>query len=134
MPKPMEMTIEVEEIAFGPVFRKLDIMPGVIAIHLRGTGPRAVGPRNRGSVATVECLVLGALMLAKKPLNTTELATAITSFGKQKSSLGDSLMKLKAKKHIAAVKTATYKITPAGVDRYRTACVLATAKPPKKGK
>jgi hypothetical protein len=42
MPKPLTITIDVEEVAFGKVFRTLDTMPGVISINLKGSGPTKV--------------------------------------------------------------------------------------------
>jgi hypothetical protein len=126
MPKPMTMTIDVEEIAFGAVFRRLDTMPGVISINLRGSGPKPApsSTRRKGGSATVECLILGALVEATKPLSRPDLVAAVTAGGKQASSMPDALVKLKRKSHIAYLKGALYKITKAGRARYAEACAI----------
>ena len=108
MPKPMTKSIEVEEIAFGRVFRMLDATKGVVAIHLRGSGPKtAAAPKSesskRGGGATTECLVLAALVAAGKlPLNKVSLVAAIRAGGKSDSSLPDTLNKLNKKRHIVS--------------------------------
>lgn len=126
MPKPMTMTIDVEEIAFGAVFRKLDAMPGVISINLRGSGPRgqAASKARKGSAATVECLILGALVEAKEPVTRAALVEAATAGGKQASSVPDALNKLKNKKHVRVVRGGMYKVMPAGRARYNEACAI----------
>jgi hypothetical protein len=41
MPKPFLIGIEIEEIAFGAVLRKLEGLPGVVALHMDFTKPNA---------------------------------------------------------------------------------------------
>jgi hypothetical protein len=44
MPKTFPIMIEVEEIALGPVLRKLNEMPGIAKLHLDlGRGGRGAG-------------------------------------------------------------------------------------------
>ena len=119
MPKPMMMTIEVEEVAFGKIFRTLDGMNGVVSIHLQGKGPRAkpngsqAAPKHNGQ--TVWRLVMNALLASKGPLSRTELAQVIQAGGKAPTSLPDALLKMRKAKHIALHGKGQYKITAAGI-------------------
>lgn len=130
MPKPMTMTIEVEEIAFGKVFRTLDGMPGVINIRITGSGPKAMAKPNgrgtngqrQGGTKTVPGIVLGELV--KGPRGRPDLAPALERAGKKATSLPDALQKLRKAK---AIKTAgkgkgtEYTITPVGMKQYEAA-------------
>lgn len=121
------MTIQVEEIAFGKVFRTLDTMPGVIAINLHGSGPKeqtTSSPPRRTGGATVECLILGALRETKVPLTRTTLTEVIVQGGKAASSFQDAISKLVKKKHVTKGVDGNYKITAAGSKRYESACEL----------
>lgn len=123
MPKPIKMMIEIEELAFGRVFRTLDGMPGVVAITPIGDGPKAPkGPDGKkGKGGTVYCLVLRALIEADKAINRDSLRDVLKANGKAASSLPDTLTKLKKAKHIV-VKNAMYTITPGGRKHYDTSC------------
>jgi hypothetical protein len=94
MPKPMTMVIQVEETAFGRVFRLLDTMPGVASITLTGAGPKTKGPKKVGG-PTVPMLILNALCAAKGGhMLTAELRPVVEAGGKKGTSVPDSLTKL----------------------------------------
>lgn len=46
MPKPFLIGVEVEEIAFGRVMRKIDELPGVVKIHLSFSKEKLGGKPN----------------------------------------------------------------------------------------
>ena len=125
MVKPLKMMVEIEEGAFGRVFRSLDGMPGVVSLTPIGDGPRVakgkVGKKGKGG--TVYCLVLRALIEADKPVNRDALRDVLAANGKAATSLPDTLTKLKKAKHIA-IKNAMYTITPAGRKHYETSCPI----------
>lgn len=114
MSKPMTMVIEVEEIAFGKVFRTLDAMPGVISIHLKGSGPKAPKPAAVSVSATVKSMILGAL--SEKPHDIDALKDIVAKGGKSATSVPDAINKLKNDKKIASVvgQKGVYRITAAG--------------------
>lgn len=136
MPKPMTMTIEVEEVAFGRVFRTLDAMAGVVAIKLKGEGPKKAkangsggAGQKHGGAQSVACIVLGAL--TDKILNRQELATTLEANGKKAASLPDTLMKLRKMGEIRSIgegRDIKYKITTKGVKHFNTACAIQPAK------
>lgn len=138
MPKPMTMTIEVEEIAFGKIFRTLDGMPGVVNIRIAGSGPKTAAAaksstagQKQGGAQTVPCIVLGTLIENKTPLGRPELFDAVESYGKHGTSLPDALQKLRRAKAIKSTgsgRTVTYKITPVGVKQFETACSIQPLK------
>lgn len=115
MPKPMSLTIEIEEIAFGRVWRTLDAMPGVINIHMKGQGPKQLKPATEVlNKKTTARLVLEALLI-KSPASKLLLEEAILAGGKQKASLADTLTKLKKQKNISPAGKGMFKITAAGI-------------------
>lgn len=129
MPKPMTVTIDVEEIAFGRVWRTLDAMPGVVKMHMHGTGPKPEAKVRASSKKgeTVHCVLLRALkanedafpsaLIPKKVLE-----DAVIKAGKAKGSLHNVIDKAKKLKHLRSPKTGFYKITPAGVKYIETVC------------
>jgi hypothetical protein len=101
MPKPMMMTIAVEEIAFGAVFRRLKNMPGVISLDLdgnadekpakngtngKGKGGGGIAKIPKGSDATgdsAKCIVLSKLAQEKgTPVSGADLTAALVDNGK----------------------------------------------------
>lgn len=116
MPKPIELMIEVEEIAMGKVWRTLDTMKGVVRISLKGSGPKK-GTKTNGKATnggpSVGTLVIKALQ-NKKTLSKGALEELLEANGKKKTSLPSKLTELKAKKQIAATGDGLYKITAAG--------------------
>lgn len=134
MPKPMFMTVQVEEFAFGRVFRLLDTTPGVVTINLKGEGPRAKpngkAIQKKGGAQSIPCLVLGALI--KTPgLSRPQLIALLEGNGKKPSSLPDSLTKLRHAKEITSSgkgSNTKYQATKAGVKRFETACSIQPIK------
>ena len=124
MPKPIKMMVEIEETAFGRVFRALDGMPGVVSMTPIGDGPKTKGPvGKKGKGGTVYCLVLRALIEADKTVNRDVLRNMLSANGKAATSLPDALMKMQKAKHITN-KKAMYGITPAGRKHYETSCPI----------
>jgi hypothetical protein len=101
----------------------------VISIGLHGSGPKAAAPKKKGtkhgSAATVPCLILGALSTVKQ-LNRSDIGEAVRAGGRAATSVPDALTKLKKLKQVVPVGDGSYKITPAGVKRYQTACKIGT--------
>lgn len=136
MPKPMKMLIEVEEIAYGRVFRTLDGMDGVVSITPIGEGPKSQQPSRvlgkRGGAQSSECAVLGALIGSDKGKGShprTELAEALVAAGRKPGGVAGVMTALVQKKHARVVsgkgtKGVLYAITPAGIKRYETACSI----------
>jgi hypothetical protein len=131
MPKPMKMMVEVEEFAHGRIFRLLDGTDGVVSITPIGDGPRSQRPaggarQKKGGAQSVSCLVLGALI--KTPgLTREQLFPVLEGNGKKRTSLPDTLQKLKKAGEIRASgtgKRVNYKITPIGKKRFETACQI----------
>lgn len=125
MPKPMKLMVEIEEAAFGRVFRTLDTMSGVVTITPIGEGPKQPGTAKqpKGKKGTVYCLVLSALISNGKAVNRDTLRDVLKMNGKAATSLPDTLTKLKRAKHIT-IKNAMYTITPAGRKHYETSCPI----------
>ena len=122
MPKPMSISIEVEEVAFGKVFRTLDGMPGVININIRGKGPKPNGSApilpvsaRKGNGKTVHTLILESLLASKSPKSREELGEAVATGGKSATSTPDGLQKLKKQKLIKQAGVGKYRITAAGI-------------------
>jgi hypothetical protein len=123
MAKPIKLLVDIEEIAFGRVFRALDGMPGVVSLTPIGDGPRAAkgAAGKKGKGGTVYCLVLRTLIDAGKPVNRDTLRNVLASNGKSATSLPDALTKLAKAKHITN-KNAMYSVTPTGRKHYDTSC------------
>lgn len=121
MPKPMSMTIEVEEMAFGKIFRTLDGMPGVVSINLKGAGPKAATPKGKANGdgtanggKTLNTLLLEAMLASKNVLTAADLASALQAHGKSRNSAQGTLSRLKAHKLVKRSGKG-WKITPAGI-------------------
>lgn len=135
MAKPLIMTINVEEIAFGRVFRALDAMPGVVSIDIQAESKRGAaapapagrvgGKGTRTGAATIECIILGALGDGSEARTRDELRTAITRAGKAATSMPDALRKLKEKRHVKVAAGGKYAITVAGKERFVEACAIS---------
>jgi hypothetical protein len=50
MPKPMIITVAVEEIAFGKIYRWLDATPGVVSLSYRVRREKQSSPTDPTSV------------------------------------------------------------------------------------
>jgi hypothetical protein len=105
MPKPMMMTIAVEEIAFGAVFRRLKNMPGVISLDLdgnadekpakngtngKGKGGGGIAKNGKGTDAagsSARCIVMSAM--ADGVATGPDLATALEAQGKSRKTFAN---------------------------------------------
>jgi hypothetical protein len=105
MPKPISMTIQVEEVAFGKVWRSIDAMPGVISIQLKGDGPKSAAPQSdKGKRGSIQASVLQTLL--NGAMSATDLGGG--------SRISGALHHLKKKKLVS--KTGNkYKVTTAGM-------------------
>jgi hypothetical protein len=136
MPKPITLTIDIEEIAFGRVWRLLDTMPGVVNIKLHGEGPKSKPggskqPQKKGGSQSVPCLVLGALIEANAKIGRDPLNKVLEANGKKATSLPDAIQKLFKAKEIQRFgkgRDVTYGITVKGRKRYETACEIQQTK------
>lgn len=133
MPKPIKIVVEVEELAFGRVFRTLDNMQGVASITIVSEGGKTPGSpkssterQKRGGATTLSCIILSDLMTGSAKDAEWLRQTAVKS-GKAASSVPDSLNKLLKAKEIKRMKIeghVVYAITAKGKARYETACQI----------
>lgn len=131
MPKPIRVTVDIEESFFGKIYRTLDTMPGVAAIAIHSEGVKGNGvakPRQKkGGTQSVPCLLLGAL-IQTPGLTREQVIPILEASGKKGSSLPDALTKLKKAGHIkikgAGKAGASYTVTAAGKKHYQTACQI----------
>jgi hypothetical protein len=126
MPKPLTMTIAVEELHFGKVFRTLNSMPGVAAIQIGG---EAVKPKSNGGYAASNnrgtdaagtsaiCLVLNALSIRAQTKK--ELDEALGKYGKKATT---PITKLTARRMVVRKGRGLYAITPAGKKHFAENC------------
>jgi hypothetical protein len=134
MVKPIKMMVEIEEIAFGRIFRMLDGTQGIVAITPIGDGPKGNGKttgQKQGGAQSAPCIVLKALIRAGSPLPRANLGAALTAGGKSVSSLADTMNKLRTAKEVirsGSGKNTTYKVTPKGIKRFETACTIQPVK------
>jgi len=49
LPKPIKITITVEEVAAGAIYNQLDRMPGVVSINFHGDGPKERPTKERAN-------------------------------------------------------------------------------------
>jgi hypothetical protein len=119
MPKPVTMTVIVEEFALGRVFRSLDGTPGVVTISLHGADPKIaheLGQRKKSQ--TVSIVVLGALIAGAE--RHQDLVSPVMAAGKSETSIYDSLYKLHKMRAITR-KNGKFAITALGRKYYATA-------------
>jgi hypothetical protein len=125
MPKPMMLHVAVEEAFYGKIFRALDTMPGVVSLNpvseAHPQQAKAGKPDSIKNGSTAGCLVLAALIKAKRPMAKAELAEAMTTGGKKAATLPSTLQSLKSKRHVINAKGA-WQITPTGVKFFGEKC------------
>lgn len=133
MPKPMKLLVEVEEIAFGRVFRALDGMNGVVSLTPVGEGVKAATGKTtgqkKGGAQSSACVVLGEL-IRSGPLPRSNIVAALRTAGKSVASTADTMKKLFVAKHVTKRgrgRDVVYTITPAGKKRFETACTIQPA-------
>ncbi|WP_157787978.1 helix-turn-helix domain-containing protein [Bradyrhizobium elkanii] len=118
MPKTFPIMIEVEEIALGPVLRRLNDMPGIAKLHLdlghsggarteekKIARPSGGGGRG-GDGETALAKVVAALMHSQKTV--AELSAEI---GGPKTRVYGAIHQLKGKGLVEMVDKGTYKLT-----------------------
>lgn len=128
MPKPMMLHVGVEEAFFGKIFRMLDGMPGVASLNIVSEAHPPQAKQSKGTVAdgsTTHCIVLKALITAKRTMSKAELAKALTEAGKKPSSLPSALQSLKKKRLIINQSRDNWKITPQGQSFFANNCTEA---------
>jgi len=130
MPKPFMIGVEIEELAFGAVMRKIDALDGVIKIHLnlnkeKGGRPnghdaprvlRARGPQNKYEITGSE-LVTKALF-ARSPLTTAQLREMFVAQDRSPSSINSVLHTMIKANEVKSTKDG-YILTKLARDRLR---------------
>jgi hypothetical protein len=134
MPKPMKFTIEVEERFFGPIWRRLDTMQGVVALHYHTEGvktpPKDPTPRSRGKASegtTSQCIILQTLQ-EQGMVHRKVLEAALEESGRKAASLNSLLSKTKEAKLIRSKGPGVYEITAAGTKFVETSCPIGESK------
>lgn len=118
MPKPMNLHIVVEEIAFGRIFRLLDGTPGVVRINLQSEeAPKQARKPSNPDKKPQGVRVLMALNASEDPLSLVEIAEALGT--NCNNATKPVSIHLRAKR-IQRVRRGVYKITAAGI-KYLTA-------------
>jgi len=133
--------IEVEEIALGPVLRKLDEMPGIARLHLDLEGPggktREVGSNTEGDESRPgerpgrgETLARTIALLMQGPKTLDEISAEL---GGDRQRAPNATYLLRKKKFITKVRK-TYKLTAKATAelRARAAAAPAALPSPKK--
>jgi hypothetical protein len=100
MPKPFLIGIEVEEVAFGAVVRKLNALDGVVRLHLdfdadkkkmgKGNGHSGAVRKDYGTT-TGNDVVLKTLYAAKGPTPAREIGGAFAAAGRSPKSINSVL-------------------------------------------
>jgi hypothetical protein len=122
----MTLLIEVEEIAFGKVFRKLDEMSGVISINIRGSGVKGKGKgrgdnvvpfnpnRTKGGTPTCGMIVLKLLVDSGEPVTRDACMAELVKFGKAETNITSCMTDLVRRKLASRIGRAEYKATKKG--------------------
>lgn len=128
MPKPLSVTVEVEEIALGRVIRILNRTPGVVRFNLnlqgdRPEGEEAEGEQPHGNTGRTprkgkiggRRIMLGMLAQAKgKPVSAKQFKPVFEGDGISHKSVHTVAHILKKIGHIKQVDIGTYVMTPKG--------------------
>lgn len=132
MPKPMMMTIAVEEIAFGSVFRRVKNMDGVISLAIdaeqdtKSNGKTRAKKPKKGTMAdgtSAKCIVLSSLERSGVPMSSSDLMDILEGAGKSRKTFANVTHHAKKDKTIR--KTAKgWVITPTGRKVLETECQI----------
>ena len=145
MPKPIMMMLEIEEIAFGAVWRKVKNMEGVARIHLdaepdekpngikpggvpRYRGGGGIAKNGKGSDAggdSAKCIVLAALDEAELPVASSYLTDLLEAKGKSRKTFANVSHVMRRDKLARKIKKG-WVLTPAGRKYLQTECRIAT--------
>ena len=134
MPKPMMMTIAVEEIAFGAVFRRIKNMDGVISLDIdaekderkyKGGGGIAKNGKGTDAAGTSAlCVVLSALDAEGTRLTSGQLGDVLESAGKSRKTFANVSARLRNRKLAQKSKTG-WALTLIGRKYLKTECRIA---------
>ena len=126
MPKPMIITVSVEEIAFGKVYRMLDTHPGVISMtyHAEGSKPNGHDKKENGNKGkpknTFEMrgseYLLGAMYKHKGPVRTIALRKLFEQAKRSPASVS-SLLHAAKQEGLIESREDGYVLTKKGRDR-----------------
>jgi hypothetical protein len=129
----MQLLVDVEEIAFGHVFRMLDTTKGVARLTIVSDTVKRPGKtsgQKKGGAQSAACLVLGALNAAKNSMSRPQLVLVLEASGKKGSTLPSTLNELWREKEILRSgdgQNVRYRITMKGRKRFQTACQIQEA-------
>jgi len=138
MPKPMTMTIAIEEIAFGSVFRRLKNMEGVISLDIhddnekpksngKGRGGGGIAKQPKGTDAgkdSAKCIVLNYIDQAKRPCPSGELTLRLVEAGKSPKTFANVSHIMKRDKLARKTKKG-WVLSPTGRKYLNTECRVA---------
>lgn len=129
MPKPIDITVTVEEIAVGRVMRILHNTPGVLTIdwdmgdpkHTNGAHATKGKPRQSYGVRGSD-LMAQTLFKANRPMGSGDLRDAFEKAGRSPNSIASIIHALKAQgiiEYSTTGKSAGYVLTKKMKDRLR---------------
>jgi len=127
MPKPMTITVKVEEIAFGKIYRLLDTQSGVIEISYHAEGPSKLKPNGHASGTrksradfkiTGKDFLLQSLYKNSQPLSNSGVKALFIADGRSGSSPNSILDELK-KEGLLLRKPEGYVLSKKARDRLR---------------
>lgn len=98
MPKPMTITVGVEEAYFGKIYRSLDTTPGVVSLSYHSehkTEGKPNGKVNLKYETSAKALVLDTLSKAKGPLPASAIVEAFRKASRADGSASSTLHVLK---------------------------------------
>jgi hypothetical protein len=115
----MKFTVDVEEIAFGKVFRTLDAMPGVISIKIVGDGPRSQQQPATSGRPRAAAILLQALSAAPRgQMARGDLEAVLAKNGRSKKSFPGTLFTMEKQKLLRrSARGKIVTMTPAGAKK-----------------
>lgn len=121
MAKPLRITIDVEEIAFGRVFRWLDQAPGVVRINIEGTGAKQnndeyasqsdVAPPR--TMSARDCVLL-SFKKTDDVMHRTDITKQMVANGFAASTLNGLLSSMTKTRMVTSIGAGKYKLGVAG--------------------
>lgn len=123
MPKPFSVVIEVEEIAFGAVVRKLNSIPGIARIHLNlGDTPKASAPRKANGQGHalgknkegIRALVMATMRKCGGKLTSKQIGNLAVAHGGTRSGAASVMTKAKHDKLVDNPQMGVWKLTAKG--------------------
>jgi predicted transcriptional regulator len=115
MPKPMTITISVEEAFFGKIYRTLDLTPGVVSISYHSESEAKPKPKPNGksrpSYDTIGKDFVIKLLSKGRPMIPSAVGKAFTSAGRSYHSATSVIHKLKSEGLIQNIEGKGYTLT-----------------------